>query len=187
MFKLFKEGKEPSNKAQETENKGTENKGTTEIEMSEEDKKIQEEVRRMVTEEVRRGEKEKKEQEEIHKRHQLECGVGWPQATAEDYAAWLKGYILQGGKISNFYDYDILDDLIIAIGDANTIQPLYGAESKSVIVPKGKKFEVKEGELGHNEIYFMDGFRQMGGIVPLYNDVKDILLRVKAGTETKEK
>ena len=77
------------------------------------------------------------------------------EATAEDYAEWLTGYIKYGGKI-NYYnknlDLNALQDCYVAIKDF-TLVGLYGVDSILIIVPKEIKF--LGGEIGHSKLFFM--------------------------------
>lgn len=97
-------------------------------------------------------------------------------AAAHDYAQWLRGFLLQGGTISHNYDYPMPTGRggFYVAGMPCVISPLYGAASVSLIVPADVECTI-DG-LGHIDVYFMDGFTHMG-IVPLYSDVKRLLLR----------
>lgn len=93
------------------------------------------------------------------------------QARVEDYKNWLAGFLEKGGKPTNCYEYPMepgLDDWKVALNDFQ-ISPLFGTESLNIIVPSGIKF--LGGELGHNNLYFMDGFSCFGGWAPVYSDI----------------
>ena len=90
-------------------------------------------------------------------------------ATRDDYKRWLIGYLRSGGEPTHYYDYKFPErEFYVAVMDFR-IQPLYGAFSFSIIVPKGIRF--LGGELGHINLFLMDGFRNIGGWVPVYEDM----------------
>jgi hypothetical protein len=94
-------------------------------------------------------------------------------ATPEDYAAWLLGYLLKGGKPTHYYDYDMpRDEFYVAEEDFETA-PLHGADSINIIVPGDVNW--KGGELGHCNLYLMKDFKNIGGDVPVYKDVVEII------------
>lgn len=91
--------------------------------------------------------------------------------TIDDYKKWLKGYLQNGGIPTHSYDYPItrvIDGWYIA--NANfSILPLFGSNSISVIVPNRVTFRGEN--LGHNQLYLMDGYINIGNFVPIYNDI----------------
>jgi hypothetical protein len=78
------------------------------------------------------------------------------RAEARDYNAWVRGYLERGGTIGHAYDYGLPSSYYIAIRDIEILPPLVGAESVSIIVPEG--ITVSYNGLGHNALFFMDGF-----------------------------
>lgn len=93
-------------------------------------------------------------------------------ARVEDYKKWLAGFIKKGGEPTHFYDYPMkgsLDDWLVATADFELV-PLYGANSLHIIVLNGVKF--KGGDLGHTELYFMDGFEKRASCIPVYADIE---------------
>lgn len=102
-------------------------------------------------------------------------------ADVSDYIAWLAGYCEKGNTPTHFYDYG-LEDMAFQVGVGKvrkewyvakndfTLTPLYGAQSVKIIVPVGINVEV-DG-LGHSDLYFMDGYKTMGSIVPVYSDTE---------------
>ena len=93
------------------------------------------------------------------------------QAKVKDYKNWLAGFLEKGGKPTHCYDYPLeggMEDWKTACSDFRII-PLFGADSLNIIVPKGIEF--LGGELGHNNLYFMDGFSCLDGWVPIYSDI----------------
>jgi hypothetical protein len=105
-------------------------------------------------------------------RNSLERGEAQVATTAE-YTDWLEGHLKSGGKITHVYPYDTQSRQVFHIFRASAdIPELHGASSLNVIVPQG--VQVSCPELGHNELYFMDGFTtapKSSGWVPLHTDV----------------
>ncbi len=96
------------------------------------------------------------------------------RATPRDYTGWLVGYLENGGDITHNYDYDLPDDFYIAHSDFQ-MSDFYGAMSFNVIIPVGVEVGYGKGThwngIGHCSLYFMDGFREVNGFVPCYDDV----------------
>lgn len=93
-------------------------------------------------------------------------------ASVSEYADWLEGYIKRGEGATHFYDYNMNGrggPTICIAGLNGTLPTLYGAESLKIIVPMG--VSVGSEPIGHNEIFYMDGFREAGNAVPVYADV----------------
>ncbi len=137
--------------------------------------KILEESRRKKQEEEEEYEGEKRDIEKktgrmYRNKHELLRKSLIP-ATLKEYKEWLKGYLQDGGSITHVYDYnwEADDEWFVAVKDCD-IPPLYGATSINVIVPRGVSVGYSHG-LGHNNIYYMDGFRQAGGWVPIYSNI----------------
>lgn len=95
------------------------------------------------------------------------------KATVGEYNRWLKGYLEKGSKnnITNRYDYEFerKGNMYMVIGDGAFIDDLYGSSSIDLIIPKGKKIDIRD--IGHCNIYYMDGYRLRGHSVPIYNNV----------------
>lgn len=92
------------------------------------------------------------------------------QASKEDYEAWLAGYINNGGEITHTYDYSWSDrNWCLAVRDFR-ISPLCGSDALYIIVKSGVK--LLGGDLGHSEVYLMDGFKLLGSWVPTYEDIR---------------
>lgn len=109
----------------------------------------------------------KKEHEEQVSRAQASFMSACKPAKTKHYIEWLEGYVEGGGSVTHAYKYRWPGGLM-AKRDC-TITPLYGSSSVTVIVPKG--VNVKIEALGHNEVYFMDGFVALGDFVPVYSDM----------------
>lgn len=93
-------------------------------------------------------------------------------AELSDYLVWLKGYVDNGGEITHCYDYPFSRwaSWRLAINDLE-ITPLFGANSFNIIIPKGVNCNIDE--VGHNVIYFIDGFivGGAGRVVPIFSDI----------------
>lgn len=91
-------------------------------------------------------------------------------ATKLDYNRWLGGYMESGKKPTHFYDYPMgrsLNEYYLATKDFE-MGPLYGAKAINIIVPDGVKF--LGGEIGHCNIYLMEGSKAIGSFVPVFQD-----------------
>lgn len=78
-------------------------------------------------------------------------------ATASEYIEWLCGYLAEGGEITHVYNYPMRPDgFVMAIRNFTTNGEC-GSRSLNIIVPAGVYH--LDGRLGHNNLYFMDGFR----------------------------
>lgn len=91
-------------------------------------------------------------------------------ADVKDYRLWLEGFVAGGGKVTHVYDYDIPDDFII-LEKSVEIPTLYGSASIQVIVPHGINPTIENGNLGHNTIYYIDGFKVEGSWIPVYKNI----------------
>jgi hypothetical protein len=99
------------------------------------------------------------------------------QAEVTDYVNWLRGYMEAGGTPTHFYDSDMSTEGWFKAESDLEMPPMYGASSVSVIVPKGVEVErIKQNsnaafhDVGHNNLYFEDGFVSESGFVPVYRD-----------------
>lgn len=96
-----------------------------------------------------------------------------------EYAAWLSGYLAAGGQVTHEYDYNLPSrHFFVAVNSGMYVPALYGAMSVRLIVPAGVRVSLStefHGNPGHSSVYFMDGFRQVGNFVPLYEDVRRLL------------
>jgi hypothetical protein len=91
------------------------------------------------------------------------------RATVDDYKKWLEGYMRSGKKPTHSYDYLMPDNFYVVL-DNFELEALYGSNAIEIIVPKNVRF--LGGELGHINLYFMDGFENKGGWVPVYDNIK---------------
>ncbi len=95
-------------------------------------------------------------------------GLPIKKAKVSDYAAWLAGFVFNGGEVTAFYDYDMRN---IHVAKTSFFLPdYYGSDSIRLIVPSG--LIVDFNKIGHNQIFYMDGFTAKGIVsVPIFNDV----------------
>lgn len=90
-------------------------------------------------------------------------------ATLRQYLEWLEGYTGNGGKITHCYDYPFrIGGFEVATSDI-VVRYVCGAGSKNIIVPQNVKCTIDC--IGHNNIYYMSDFSQVGDWVPIYNDI----------------
>lgn len=83
---------------------------------------------------------------------------GTEPATAEEYAAWLMGYVAQGGKIRYRRNDQRFCDSKFRIAYENVvIEPEYGAKAYTLVVRPGLKWNAPNGR-GHIVVCEMDGF-----------------------------
>lgn len=76
-------------------------------------------------------------------------------ATPKEVKEWENG-----AKENYLIDVKIRTSQIFYTNVDLILPPLYGAHSLSIIVAKGA--QITYGDLGHNSIYFMDGYRKVG-------------------------
>lgn len=82
---------------------------------------------------------------------------GTEPATAEEYTAWLMGYVKQGGKTRPRGEREFREsEFRIAYEDV-VVEPEYGADAYTLIMRAGLKWSAPEG-LGHITVCEMDGF-----------------------------
>lgn len=91
-----------------------------------------------------------------------------------DYAQWLTGYMGNGGQPTHYYDYPIARaSFYVAIRHFSLEHPLFGANAVNIIIPEGVAF--LGGDLGHCNLYYMDGYAVRGGWKPVYSDVHTLI------------
>lgn len=108
---------------------------------------------------------------------EIEASKAWRAkcrpAGVADYQAWLEGYLENGGTVTHDYCYSLGVAVekywLVAVEDL-TITELYRADQLSIIVPVGIECGVES--IGHNSVYFMDGFQVAGGFVPGFSDIE---------------
>ncbi len=100
-------------------------------------------------------------------------GVEWTrlslnlrQATSDEYLAWLRGFVENGGEPTTFEPVSMPTNFYIVNNDINL--PSWDEEPVNLIIPKG--VEVRHGRLGLNCLFYMEGFTHKGFTVPMYRD-----------------
>lgn len=127
---------------------------------------------RLLTE-IDKGRERQDEQAEqerpIPKGYRARHGV-FRQATVEEYVDWLHNHVEQGGKITHVYDYPFGNREWLVAQSGFTLGGECGVMARSIIVEPGVQYV--GGGLGHNTLYFMDGFAIVGqaSFVPVYDD-----------------
>ena len=115
-------------------------------------------------------------EERIRREEEHQAGIAafWKEmkgiitpASPAYYRRWLRAYIEDGGKPTNYYDYNDTNTYYVATSDF-TIYPLYGSSGVNIIVPPGVKY--LGGNPGHNSIFTIDGPGVVGSRVPVYKD-----------------
>jgi len=151
-----------------------------------EDIKWEEELRKHETESQRFEREEELRKHEAESRSQ--AAEGWlskcSEASAGDYAKWLKGYLAQGGEITHVYDYEMPAKFGVA-NQPITMTKLCGGDSVSIIADN---VAVEVESMGHNQLYVIDGdeFKVIPkGMVPLYSDVEKLLVPDPPDEQTK--
>lgn len=95
-------------------------------------------------------------------------------ATKSDYGQWLSGYIQSGGAIDYFRDYPMQHGWFV-LTSVGELPELYGAQSIDLIVPIGIHVfgcRTFHGRSGHNNIYYMDNYRFVGGGVAVFRNIE---------------
>lgn len=95
-------------------------------------------------------------------------------ATVQDYADWVQAYVKAGGHVTENYDCNLRDTLVA--GRDTVIPPLCGARSLKIIVPADVTLNILPGN-SHNDFYFYDTALHSTRYVPMYNDVRQELLK----------
>jgi len=92
-------------------------------------------------------------------------------ATVSDYKEWLDGFVLRGGRPTHYYDYCFNGwNFIVVLGKEKIwIPDLCGSNSRNIILQAHTK--CRHENIGHNNVYFMADFSQIGGWVPVYKDM----------------
>lgn len=94
------------------------------------------------------------------------------KATKKDYTLWLEGFLKNGGKITHTYDYPIKMEDFIVIEKDFKLFPLHGAQSIGLIIKEGvKRINGIKDHRGHNELYFMDDYSNIGNFIPMHSDI----------------
>lgn len=100
---------------------------------------------------------------------QYKAAPGAFQALPLDrYAAWLRGYLEYGGKITHVYDYPYARRRFLLATRNFTTGGECGAAAREILVPAGIRH--LGGGLGHCSLYFEDGPALKGNFVPAYSN-----------------
>ena len=116
-------------------------------------------------------------------------GVHFRPTTIEEYESWLRGYLLKGGTVkqqNNESFYSDMTPLFTATKDFSFKKHLYGADSVSLLIPKGIHFDGPGGQkiegdrtaFGHSSIFVMDGYRVLGHAIDNVKTYADIHPRI---------
>lgn len=91
-------------------------------------------------------------------------------ANRRDYEDWLSGFLNAGGKITTVCRYPFWTRRWhVATTHFVLDQPLVGINALNIIVPPGVEWSAGE-DLGHCNVYVMDGYTHAGYDVPVFSD-----------------
>lgn len=90
------------------------------------------------------------------------------RATLDEYVAWLRPWLAAGNQPTHYYDRPFGRQKWLTAERDFTTGGECGALSTEIIVPAGIKH--LGGGIGHNQLYFMDGQRHLGHVVPIFDD-----------------
>lgn len=93
-------------------------------------------------------------------------------ADIEDYKKWLRGFLAKGGNPTHNYNYEMEREGFFKATEDFEIFPFYGSGSLNIIIPQGIKCDGIDKGIGHNNLYFEDGYEVKGDFVPVYKDIK---------------
>lgn len=90
------------------------------------------------------------------------------------YVQWLQGYLNAGGTPTHFYDYTYAHGGKFLVATASfTTGGECGVYARNILTPEG--IEYRGGCLGHNGLFFFDGF-VAPTVVPVYCDEVSLAL-----------
>lgn len=89
-------------------------------------------------------------------------------ARLDEYLAWLRAWLDAGGTLTHAYDYPWSRWTWLTASRDFQLGGECGANAVQIIVPAGMQHA--GGGLGHNNLYFLDGPRQLGSQVPVFSD-----------------
>lgn len=95
-------------------------------------------------------------------------------ATLEQYIEWLTGWRKQGGSHLYYNNFHFTRAGFLFVEGSFMLENEKGKRARRIIVGKHGQLESSSG-LGHNELYFLDGFRHIEQAlsrreIPVYND-----------------
>jgi len=89
-------------------------------------------------------------------------------ATYMDYLKWLRGYLSECNEPTHYYDCKFRKYKYYVAKRFFRLGGLYGSNSINVIVPKDVDYKIHD--IGHCNVYDMDGYEHKGSWVDIYND-----------------
>lgn len=93
-------------------------------------------------------------------------------ATAEDYSAWISGFLKKNGELGYYCNNKITEatDIFLVAKKTFELPEMHGASAVHLIVPEG--IDVKYDTLGHNQLYLMENHKVIGQTpsVTVFND-----------------
>lgn len=89
-------------------------------------------------------------------------------ATLDEYLTWLRAWLTPWRPPTHAYDYPWSRWTWLTATSDFALGGECGAAAVHILVPDG--IDYARGELGHNQLYFMNGPVQCGGIVPVFSD-----------------
>lgn len=89
-------------------------------------------------------------------------------ATLDEYLTWLRTWLTDWRPPTHAYDYPWARQAWLTATRDFALGGECGADAVHILVPDG--IDYARGELGHNQLYFMNGPVQCGGQVPVFSD-----------------
>jgi len=89
-------------------------------------------------------------------------------ATLDEYLTWLRAWLTPCRPPTHAYDYPWSRWTWLTATRDFTLGGECGANAVHILVPDG--IDYARGDIGHNELYFMNGPVQCGGLVPVFSD-----------------
>ncbi len=89
-------------------------------------------------------------------------------ASLDEYLTWLSAWINKGNQPTHSYDYPWSEERWLTATRDFTLGDECGARAVSILVPAGLRYV--SGGLGHNQLYFLDGPKQIGYTIPVFSD-----------------
>jgi hypothetical protein len=89
-------------------------------------------------------------------------------ATVTEYIAWLRPWLAAGNQPTHYYDYPWARWTWLTAEKDFTTGGECGANAVHIIVRPGVRHA--GGGIGHNQLYFLDGTKQVGGQIPIFTD-----------------
>lgn len=90
------------------------------------------------------------------------------RANLDEYLTWLRAWLDAGHEPTHAYDYPWSRQTWLTATSDFTLGGECGANAVNIIVPAGVQHV--RGDLGHNNLYFVDGPEQRGKFVPVFDN-----------------